>query len=226
MGRRKYVPENPTHMHRIGHRQPLKIVRQKRVAKGKGEFFSLRLLNFSPLQTVKHPKKTSFMDQKIVKSNGMPTVVSEKLVEVPEEFRMNTIDVSVETREYILSQSKNFFGDEHPWYRIINSVGKLSLNELALKAIEMTVSKEAADWWRQYHFKNWPINKSTVCRWQSSAKKYGKIYTVGAHAIGRKLEGPKLHERGIFKGIQLEFEAQVRLVFKLTSVTVMLVTTL
>ena len=47
------------------------------------------------------------MDQKIVKSNGKPTVLSEKLVEVPEEFRMNTIDVSVETREYILSQSKN-----------------------------------------------------------------------------------------------------------------------
>ena len=47
------------------------------------------------------------MDQKIIKSNGQPTVVSEKLVEVPEEFRMNTIDVSVETREYILSQSKN-----------------------------------------------------------------------------------------------------------------------
>ena len=108
MGRRKYVPENPTHMHRIGHRQPIKIVRQKRVAKGKGQFFSLRFSNFSSLRTVKHPKKTSFMDQKIVKSNGMPTVISEKLVEVPEEYRMNTIDVSVETREYILSQSKNF----------------------------------------------------------------------------------------------------------------------
>ena len=107
MGRRKYVPENPTHMHRIGHRQPLKIVRQKRVAKGKGEFFGLRFSNFSSLWTVKHPKKTSFVDQKIVKSNGKPTVISEKLVEVPEEFRMNTIDVSVETREYILSQSKN-----------------------------------------------------------------------------------------------------------------------
>ena len=100
------------------------------------------------------------------------------------------------------------------WYKILISVGKLSLNELALKSIEMTVSKEASDWWRQYHFKNWPINKSTVCRWQSSKKKFGKIYTVGAHAIGRKLEGPKLHERGIFKGIQIEFEAQLRLVFK------------
>ena len=40
MGRRKYVPENPTHMHRIGHRQPVKIERQKRVAKGKGELIS------------------------------------------------------------------------------------------------------------------------------------------------------------------------------------------
>ena len=47
------------------------------------------------------------MDQKIIKSNGQLTVVSEKLIEVPEEFRMNTIDVSVETREYILSQSKD-----------------------------------------------------------------------------------------------------------------------
>ena len=37
MGRRKYVPENPTHMHRIGHRQPVKIERQKRVAKETGE---------------------------------------------------------------------------------------------------------------------------------------------------------------------------------------------
>ena len=53
------------------------------------------------------------MDQKIIKSQGKPTVVSEKLVEVPEEFRMNTIDVSVETREYILSQSKN----QGPWFR-------------------------------------------------------------------------------------------------------------
>ena len=37
MGRRKYVPENPTLMHRIGHRQPVKIERQKRVAKENGE---------------------------------------------------------------------------------------------------------------------------------------------------------------------------------------------
>ena len=51
MGRRKYVPENPTHMHRIGHRQPLKIVRQKRVAKEKGQFFSLRFSKFSSLRS-------------------------------------------------------------------------------------------------------------------------------------------------------------------------------
>ena len=37
MGRRKYVPENPTLMHRIGHRQPVKIERQKRVAKETGK---------------------------------------------------------------------------------------------------------------------------------------------------------------------------------------------
>ena len=40
--------------------------------------------------------------------------------------------------------------------------GKIGLNGLALKAIEMTLSKEAADWWKQYSFKHWPINKATV----------------------------------------------------------------
>ena len=40
MGRRKYVPENPTLMHRIGHRQPVKIERQKRVAKETGKILS------------------------------------------------------------------------------------------------------------------------------------------------------------------------------------------
>ena len=89
------------------------------------------------------------------------------------------------------------------------------MNALALKAIEMTLSKEAADWWKQYSFKHWPINKATVCKWHQGLKKNGKIYTLGTHKIGRKLEGPKLHERGIFKSLQLEFEAQVRQIFKI-----------
>ena len=132
MGRRKYVPENPTLMHRIGHRQPVKIERQKRVAKetGKKDPWTAWSEDYSVRGFLKsdavcpwrlsvrrfHPKKTSFMDQKIVKSNGKPTVLSEKLVEVPEEFRMNTIDVSVETREYILSQSKNQGSTDQNWF--------------------------------------------------------------------------------------------------------------
>ena len=155
------------------------------------------------------------MNQKIVKTNGKPQVISEELVQVPEEFRMRTDDISLETRENVLSQGKNFLLNYFWWwYKILFSVGKLSLNELALKTIEMTLSKEAADWWKQYPFKNWPVNKSTVCRWQQSQKKYGKIYTVGSHAVGRKLEGPRLYERGIFKSIQIEFEEQLRPVFK------------
>ena len=50
MGRRKYVPENPTLMHRIGHRQPVKIERQKRVAKGKVEILSTDRLVRGPFR--------------------------------------------------------------------------------------------------------------------------------------------------------------------------------
>ena len=54
-----------------------------------------------------------------------------------------------------------------------------------------------------------------VSKWNTSVKKNGKIYTLGTHLIGKKLEGPKLHERGIFKSLQLEFEDQVRFVSKM-----------
>ena len=90
----------------------------------------------------------------------------------------------------------------------------MSLNALALKCIEMTLSKEAADWWKQFSFKHWPVNKATISKWHTSFKKIGKIYTLGSHLTGKKLEGPKLHERGIFKSLQLEFEEQVRPVFR------------
>ena len=88
------------------------------------------------------------------------------------------------------------------------------MNALAMKCIEMTLSKEAADWWKQFSFKHWPVNKATISKWHTSFKKIGKIYTLGSHLVGKKLEGPKLHERGIFKSLQLEFEDQVRPVFR------------
>ena len=34
------------------------------------------------------------------------------------------------------------------------------MNALAMKCIEMTLSKEAADWWKQFSFKHWPVNKA------------------------------------------------------------------
>ena len=94
----------------------------------------------------------------------------------------------------------------------------MSLNALAMKCIEMTLSKEAADWWKQFSFKHWPVNKATISKWHTSFKKTGKIYTLGSHLTGKKLEGPKLHERGIFKSLQLEFEEQVRTVFRKVNV--------
>ena len=55
------------------------------------------------------------MNQKIVKTNGKPQVISEELVEVPEEFRMRTDDISLETRENVLSQGKNFLLNYFWW---------------------------------------------------------------------------------------------------------------
>ena len=46
-------------------------------------------------------------------------------------------------------------------------VGSISYNTLALKAIELTLSKEASDWWKQYPYRNWPINKGTIGKWQA-----------------------------------------------------------
>jgi len=144
----------------------------------------------------KREAKSSFRIKKEFKdANGKKkTINSDEIVEIPPEFRLMASDVSFDTRVYILNQIG----------------GELSLNALALKSIEMTRSKEAADWWNQFSFKHWPVNKAAISKWNTSLKRNGKIFTCGAHLLGRKLEGPKLHERGIFKSLQLEFEAQVR----------------
>ena len=109
-----------------------------------------------------------------------------------------------------MKQGERFLSKTIKIDKILVEPRELSLNALAMKCIEMTLSKEAADWWKQFSFKHWPVNKATISKWYTSFKKTGKIYTLGSHLTGKKLEGPKLHERGIFKSLQLEFEEQVR----------------
>ena len=116
-----------------------------------------------------------------------------------------------------MKQGERFLSKTIKIDKILVEPRELSLNALAMKCIEMTLSKEAADWWKQFSFKHWPVNKATISKWYTSFKKTGKIYTLGSHLTGKKLEGPKLHERGIFKSLQLEFEEQVRPVFKAIS---------
>ena len=80
-------------------------------------------------------------------------------------------------------------------------------------------------------FQKIETKKDTLSHWRSSYNNHGQMYTLGSHRIGKRLQGPKLRlvfkkmlsffnssvkwyfsERGIFKGLQEEFNQQLEIV--------------
>ena len=75
-------------------------------------------------------------------ANGRPKIIGEREVEVPEEFQLQASDVNEHCRRAILDQ-----------------VGEKRYRDLCLEVIEITKSKAASDWWKQYPDRYWPITQ-------------------------------------------------------------------
>ena len=69
-------------------------------------------------------------------------------------------------------------------------------SELALLAIELTLSTAAKEFWSNPKFRNhMPVNRDTIWRWKNSLIKNKAIYKCGTHLKNKKFKGKKRNER-------------------------------
>ena len=69
-------------------------------------------------------------------------------------------------------------------------------SELALLAIELTLSTAAKEFWSNPEFRDhMPVNRDTIWRWKNSFIANKEIYKCGTHLKNKKIKGKKRNER-------------------------------